>query len=131
MTNANVPSGASSDIVDALVISLLAVNNYQLDKAWALLPSLKSNGLTDPAQVAGADVGDLTVRLASAGYDRGMLTGLFAERLRQLMISVLSEAFGGLRDAIQANDQKKFSDLFCAFPGVGPRVCSNAWLLLK
>lgn len=39
--------------IECLLMAVLAVNNYTLQKAWNLLPLMREAGITDPARVAG------------------------------------------------------------------------------
>jgi hypothetical protein len=77
------------DVVDSLVTTLVAVNNYSLEKVWKVLPRLQNEGLTNPGLVASEDLSRLTIRLVEAGYDRGRLTTMFAGRLQHLMASTV------------------------------------------
>jgi hypothetical protein len=54
--------------VECLLMAILAVNSFSLEKAWKLLPGMRE--------------------LTSAGYDRKRLTWLFAERVKALMAAV-------------------------------------------
>jgi hypothetical protein len=83
-----VENSTSKGLSEALLVSVLAVNSYPLEKAWALLPSLRDAHLTDPVFVASSDIAALTVLLAESGYNKGILTGLFAERVQQLMRAI-------------------------------------------
>jgi hypothetical protein len=39
-------TGLLDDVIESLVMALLGVNNYSLEKAWNLLPQLREEGLT-------------------------------------------------------------------------------------
>jgi hypothetical protein len=114
--------------LEEIVVALLAVNNYPLEKAWKLLPGLRAAGLTDPKRVP-MDIGECTVALAAAGYDRGLLTEMFAERIQQLMAMVERGALAGLDDLIDAKKKTEAQALVTTVKGVGPRVAETAWLL--
>lgn len=118
------------DIVEALVASVLAVNSYSLEKAWALVQRLREAGLTDPAQVATLDIGTITVRLASSGYDRGFITGILAERVKDLMNAMARGQLDELPGAIAQKDARRASTILETVRGVGPKVVQNAMLLL-
>lgn len=118
------------DVVESLVVAILAVNSFPLDKAWELLPRLREAKITSPNVVAEFEVGALTVALAASGYDRGMLTGLFAERLKDLMSAIISGALDELPAALLARDESRASELLCGVRGVGKKVVGNALLLL-
>lgn len=121
----------SKKSIEEIVVAVLAVNNYSLEKAHELLPELRSEGLTNPHRVARKDAGDLTVALSRAGYNRGMLTGLMAERLLGLMEAITDgelEAFEGL---LRSGEQERALTLLRKVHGIGPQVAANVWMLLK
>jgi hypothetical protein len=119
------------DLVDSLVTALLAVNKYSLEKVWAMLPHLRQEGLTNPGPVASEDLSRLTIRLAEAGYDRGRLTVMFAERLQHLMAAIESGQLDSLRSAATRKDPEAVQRALCRVRGVGPQVAQNAWILLQ
>jgi len=41
--------------VECLLMAILAVNSYPLEKVWTLLPRMRELGLTAPARVAAMD----------------------------------------------------------------------------
>jgi hypothetical protein len=120
-----------NDLVDSLVTALLAVNKYPIEKAWKILPRLQDEGLTNPSAVASEDLSRLTVRLAAAGYDRGGLTGMFAERLQDLMTSIEAGHLDDLRSTAIRNDPQALRAMLCKVRGIGPQVAQNAWILLQ
>ncbi len=68
-----------------LVIAILSVNNYPLEKTFALFESLLENGLFDPTTLAAFSPADVAKRLGSAGYNRGdTMTTIFTQRLISL-----------------------------------------------
>jgi endonuclease III-like uncharacterized protein len=119
------------DLVDSLVTALLAVNNYSLEKVWKLLPRLQEEGLTKPGPVASEDLSRLTIRLAAAGYDRGRLTAMFAERLQSLMAAIGSGQLDDLSSAATRKDRQALQRTLCKVRGIGPQVAQNAWILLQ
>jgi endonuclease III-like uncharacterized protein len=119
------------DVVDSLVTALLAVNSYSLEKVWQVLPRLQNEGLTNPELVASEDLTRLTIRLVQAGYDRGRLTAMFAERLRHLMAAIESGELASLDSAATRKDPRAMRDILCRVRGIGPQVAQNAWALLQ
>jgi 3-methyladenine DNA glycosylase/8-oxoguanine DNA glycosylase len=119
------------DVVDSLVMALLGVNNYPLEKVWNLLPRLREGGLTQPSQVASEDLNRLTARLITAGYDRGRLTGMLAERLQHLMTAIASGRLDDLCRASTRKDATVVQRMLCEIRGIGPQVAQNAWMLLQ
>jgi 3-methyladenine DNA glycosylase/8-oxoguanine DNA glycosylase len=116
--------------LEAIVMALLAVNAWPIDKVLAALPALRTAGLLDPAQVAAADIGPLTVKLAAAGYDRGLLTELFALRLQNLMRAVRDGALDAVAAAHRSGDREAAVAALCTVKGIGPRVADTAWQLI-
>lgn len=116
--------------VECLLMALLSVNNFSLEKAWLLLPRLREAGLTDPARVATMDMAATIEALTLAGYDRKKLTWLFAERVKALMAAIHSGELAGLDAAIAAKDKAEASELLGQVRGIGPTVIENAWALL-
>jgi len=117
--------------LEALLVSVLAVNNYGLQKAHDLLPSLRKSSLTNPNLVVNEDVGRLTAMLYQAGYDRGLLTGLMAERYAALMKDVLAGKLDQLDQLVKSNAASAAKTLLMTLHGVGPRVASDAWMLMR
>lgn len=117
--------------IDALVVSALATYNYSLDRAWTLLPALRSQGLLDPSRVAGGDAGDVGNRLKAAGYDRGGITYIVAPRLITLMEAVASGVLDALPSLAAAGDRDAASALVCTVKGMGPRTALLVWELLS
>ena len=68
-----------------LVIAILSVNNYPLDKTFGLFDRLAEAGLFDPAKLETWGLAEISRGLGAAGYDRGpTMTRIFAERLSGL-----------------------------------------------
>jgi hypothetical protein len=117
--------------LEALVVPLLAVNRFGLEKVYALLPALRNGGLTSPNLVAKKDVGDVMMRLCHAGYDRGMLTEMMAGRLVSLMNAVIEGKLDYLNDFVTNNKRDEALALLCTVNGIGPAVAKDAWVLLR
>ena len=116
--------------LEDLVVAVLAVNNYSFEKAWTLLPNLREAGLTTAATFP-AELGPATVKLASAGYDRGLLTEMFAKRLHGLMQMAVSGALDELDGHVEAGRKDDVLALLVSVPGIGPKVARTAWELLR
>ena len=117
-----------NELLEEVVVALLAVNNYPLDKAWKLLPALREAGLTKPESVP-SDAGEATVKLAAAGYDRGLLTSMFAERIQGLMQAAQSGDLDGLEGLVREGKKAEAAAVLCKVKGIGPRVAETAWML--
>jgi endonuclease III-like uncharacterized protein len=117
--------------IEAIIVSLLAVNSYGVEKSYALLPNLRNMGLTDPTQVAKADTVDVMMRLDRSGYNRGMLSDMMADRLINLMKAVSNGELEDLTGLVSKGDEAGASELLCKVKGIGPRVAENVWMLAK
>src|SRR5690348_5862217 len=74
-----------------LVISILSVNQYSLEKTYACLSLLRKSGLFSPENLSKWDLEFIVDQLKSAGCDRGpFMTKLFARRLACLGMAVKS-----------------------------------------
>jgi hypothetical protein len=109
--------------VEHLVVALLAVGGFTLQRTWDLLPNLEREGLTDSRAVEKLDEGEIVRRLARSGYDRGpTVTTSMAKRLMALHVAVrdgvLAEATRLIRDGRVLDAQKAL----CKIKGVGPMV---------
>jgi hypothetical protein len=116
--------------IECLLMALLSVNNYPLEKAWGLLPRMRELRLTEPARVAAMDMAATIAALTGAGYDRKNLTWMFAERVKALMAAIHDGELAGLDEAIAAKDKVRATELLERVRGVGPTVIQNAWALL-
>lgn len=118
--------------LDMIVAAMLAANSYPLLRAQEVVPKLRNARLLNPEHVCALEPGPLTVQLASAGYDRGMLTSMFAQRLQALLGAARDGKLDGLPDAIAKRDEATGIKLLTAVKGcgVGPVVARTAWALL-
>ncbi len=76
------------------------------------------------------DLGTLTVKLAKNGYNRGLLTSMYAERLQAVMTAIHRGGLSRLAELVRAGDRSAFESLFREIHGVGPKVASRAWELM-
>lgn len=116
--------------LDALVTALLAVNGHPAEKVWKALPDFHAAGLMDPDLVSTEDLGTLTVKLASNGYNRGMLTGMMAERYQALMRSVSSGTLDALPALMRTEQKSEALALLQTVKGIGPMAARLAWSIL-
>jgi len=109
---------------------MLAANNFSLLRAQEVVPKLRGARLLDADHVCGLELGPLTVQLANAGYDRGMLTSMFAERLQALVRAIRDGMLDGIDAAISSRDEATGTKLLTAIKDVGPVVARSAWRML-
>ncbi|MDB4433322.1 hypothetical protein N9166_01145 [bacterium] len=113
-----------------LVIAMLAVNNYPLERAFSLLEPLTQAGLTDPETLHSSSEAEIAVKLYEAGYERGpYMTGLFSKRLSALGREAAKHAIDDLSRVLMGTDASAIRELLTPVEGVGPRVLHNFLLL--
>jgi len=127
MTGMPSESGQINEILQDLVVSVLAVNNYSLDKAYRLCGRLQKLGLFDLSTVSGdpLSAGEIRAKLIAAGYCRG-------EYIETLISKRIERIFGSIKDRGCADfllsldcDSDLVAQRLSGLYGVGPRVVSN------
>ena len=119
------------DHLEALIVSILAVNSYGLEKAYSLLPALRKSGLTDSSRVPKLKCEKVMMLLAASGYERGLLTEMMAARLVSLMKTVSDGELDGLGELVANNKRVAAVEMLCAIRGIGPKVASDAWAMMR
>lgn len=123
-------SKLSNDPFPDLIISVLAVNSFKIEKAYALLENLQSQGLTEPAKLAEWEPPNIYQKLVDAGYDRGeFITYLIAERLAGMGRKIISDGISKWENTLTTKDALKIDKLLKDVRGVGPVVIQNFYLL--
>ena len=113
-----------------LVISILSVNQYSLEKTYAVLPLLRQGGLLRPDNLGSWELEEIVARLKTAGCDRGpFMTTLFASRLACLGMSVEARGIAVCRRILLSNDPAAISNFLLPIKGIGPKVLKNFFML--
>jgi hypothetical protein len=111
-----------------LIMAMLAVNKYPLEKVFALFEALDSRNLFDPESLARRDSGEIARDLKRAGYDRGPeLTNILAERIWSLR--ALGSDFAESEAILAHGSKHEVETLLECVSGVGPMVLKNFLLL--
>jgi endonuclease III-like uncharacterized protein len=119
-----------SHVWEDLILAILSVNRYSLEKTYSTLESLRREGLFDPQQLARWKVEEITTRLRRGGYDRGeFLTKLLAERLMSLGVFVEQVGVEESQRLLTNSDETKIRDFLKSVKGVGPQVLSTFSML--
>jgi len=120
------PQADSSDVAgvwEDLVIAMLSVGGFPVEKVLKLRDSLERAGLVDPRNLSSWDEARVTRELTAAGYERGMLTGMYAERLCAAMRSLaVEECLHENQMLLERADQGRVADLLLPQKGIGPAV---------
>ena len=121
---------ANSDLASELILSILAVRNYGLEKTYLLKDSLKSIGLFDFKILMNSSTEDLENLLKEAGCNRGeFMTALFASRLNSLDGFIKQEGLQNFKAKVNNSDLNEVSAYLLKVKGIGPKVIANFFVL--
>jgi hypothetical protein len=113
-----------------LVVSMLSVNNWSLEKTYRFVDDLRTRGLFDPKTLACLEQDEIVVRLKKTGYDRGTyMTSLFALRLTCLGHFVKEKGVDICTKGISVMDGKAIEQFLACVNGIGPKVIANFCIL--
>jgi hypothetical protein len=112
-----------------LLVSMLSVNSYSLEKAYAHLQGLQSEGLCTPDNLTKWTAEDIASRLKAAGVDRGsFMNGLYSQRLASLGEAVRRIGATNFTNSLLAK-RVEISSLLMPIEGIGPKVLMNFFML--
>ena len=110
----------------ALVVAMLAVGGFSVEKVLAIREALERHGLLNPRKLAQWDDARITRELTAAGYRRGLLTGMYAERLSAAMKELAAaERLLQTEELLASGSVSLVTHLLLPQKGVGPRVVDN------
>jgi len=113
-----------------LIVSILSVNQYPLEKTYAVLPLLRPSGLLSPENLSRWEMEEIVLRLKAAGCDRGpFMTKLFSVRLASLGVAVEARGVELCEEILVSNDSAAIRDLLLPINGIGPKVLCNFFML--
>jgi hypothetical protein len=113
-----------------LVVAILSVNQYSLEKTYQSLNSLEAEGLFNPENLAKWNLEEIVQRLNRSGYSRGtFMTKLFALRLSALGQCCLDKGTEAFSKVISDGNKKAIEQLLLPINGIGPKVLENLFLL--
>jgi hypothetical protein len=113
-----------------LVVSILSVNRYSLERTYSFCDHLRQNGLLDPSQLASLEPGEIANKLVSAGYNRGaFMTNLFASRLSSLGAHVEHRGVMVCTEIISSTDRRTIQEFLLQVNGIGSKVIENFFFL--
>jgi len=115
---------------DDLVVSILSVNQYSLERTYGLLQGLRDQKVTDPSSLACWDPREIENRLRSSGCDRGsFMTKLFAERLGALGRLIRARGVDECEKVLRSRDVRAIEMLLLPVKGIGPVVLRHFYTL--
>ena len=110
------------DVWEDLILAMLSVGGYPVDKVLIIRVVMKRVGLLDPHNLAAWDEARVTRELNSAGYSRGLLIGMYAERLVATFRSLTAEHFAETQTILENGNPVKVSEVLLPQYGIGPKV---------
>jgi hypothetical protein len=117
------PKRTGDDAWGDLVISILSVNQYSLERTYRSLVGLSDQGLVSPENLMRWEPSEIVNRLKSAGFDRGQfMTNLFALRLAALGTLIEAKGLEACTKVISAGDARVVEELLPPVNGIGPKV---------
>jgi hypothetical protein len=115
-----------------LVLSVLSVNNYPLEKTHLAVERLRREGVFDMQNLVRWNWVEMVGHLKLGGYDRGdFMTGLFADRLLSLGTFVKSVGVTECERVLREGDDNEVKEFLQPVSGIGPKVLVNFLLLRK
>jgi hypothetical protein len=128
--NSTEPNRRDDDAWEDLILSVLSVNKWPVQKTYASLDALRNEGLCEPKKLARMGPDQVVLRLKRAGYDRGeFMNGLFAQRLSSLAAFAMERGVECCVKALHSSERKDLEQFFAVVNGVGPKVIENFCLL--
>lgn len=115
---------------DDLVVSILAVNQYSLEKTYDLLGGLRAARVTDPDALVNWTFEIMVHKLKTAGCDRGaFMTALFAKRLCALGELLRTKGVLDCESTLSGGNRRSIEALLLPVNGIGPKVLKNFFML--
>jgi len=114
------------DLVIDLIVAVLAVNNYSLERAYALVDSLQRERLTDLKAIRQMDPDEVAQCLQRAGYSQAeFILNLFANRLKRVAEDVSDHRLAQLMAHEESGRTELSKELLLQVHGVGQDVLRN------
>lgn len=121
---------SANPLIENLLLAVLAVNNWSLERVFELRDPLRDAGLFDLAVVSNLSEAEIARRLTIAGYARGeYMTTLMALRFLSVTQVLSTDQLARLAAAIQAGHRDAAEAILNRIRGVGPAVLRNFWIL--
>src|SRR6266849_1635961 len=111
---------SSDSVWEDLVLSILSVNQYSLEKTYACLAGLRSEGLLEPATLISCSPEEIAARLKRGGCYRGVfMTTLFAHRLSSLGYFLEVKGIEACESVLRSGDSSAIKSLLMPVKGIG------------
>jgi 3-methyladenine DNA glycosylase/8-oxoguanine DNA glycosylase len=109
-----------------VIVSVLAVQNFSIERAFGLLDGLEAQGFFDFPTVANWSEAEALQRLEAAGLSRGPhFNQIFAKRIRSIAGALGTAGLADLLRLEREQNVKAIEDKLMDLWGVGPAVVWN------
>jgi endonuclease III-like uncharacterized protein len=113
-----------------LVVAILSVNNYSIEKTYSKIKEMRREKLFEPENLMRWSPVEIARRMKRAGYDRGQfMTSLFAERLSSLGKHLQGAGIEHCREVLAKGSTDAIKRLLLMIKGIGPKVLANFFIL--
>src|SRR3989442_146181 len=114
----------------ALVVALLAVNSYPIERVRGIQAALEKVGLFDLTKLGSFTEAEIAERLRKAGYDRGaFLTDLIASRLQNVGQYLGTLDVESAMRVLTCGSAEDVRAVLSKAKGIGPTVIRNFLLI--
>ena len=121
---------ATSNPWEDLVLSILSVNQYSLEKTYLHVEGLRSEGLFEPENLMALPGDEIASRLKRAVViGEVFMTTLFAHRLSSLGWFLQSNGVRECESVLRSSDSSAIRALLLPVNGIGPKVLQNFFLM--
>ena len=113
-----------------LVVSILSVNQYSIEKSYSLIEQLREQGLVAPHNLISWEQSEIARRLYRAGYNRGeFMTNAFANRLASLGDYIKDKGIDHCQQILLSSNRALIERTLRPVKGVGNVVLNNFYIL--
>ena len=115
-------------IADNVLIAILAVNGWTVDRVFSLTEQFRAVGLLDFTTVSRLSIEDIAERLARAGYASGeYMNLLLATRVLSMTTVLTATELKRLKQCLVEGRTTDVSSTLRGIKGVGPVVLETFW----
>lgn len=109
---------------ERLIVAALAVGGHPVEKVLAIEDDLRAAGLLDPENLCGWSPAKIDLQMRLAGYQRGLLNGMYAVRLVALGQFAM-QADAKAKRILTSGSAEEVEKLLSPLYGVGPKVIAT------
>lgn len=120
------------EIWEYLVISILSVNQYKLDRTYLKFKNLEEVGLFFPDNLVKWNQNEILNKLVDAQLDRGpYMNNIFSARLKELGNSIENYGKEHYEKFLLSQDKIEIEKFLIQVKGIGNRTIQNFFFLME